>query len=220
MILAAVTPMLLGILLTPLGIVPPILLLFGNRPRATAGAFLLAWLIGVFAGFLLGFSAAELLADRTPGFFIHLLRIAAGLTLIALAIRQWSQRKASADMPAWMRQIDGGTPAQAFRLGLLLSFVNPKVLLLAVAAGIATAGIAPEAPPLLASLLFALASSAAVALPLLLHLLLGSRVLGAFGKARDWLIAHNNAVMAVVLLAIGIALLQKGVSGLTSGLDG
>ena len=214
MILAAVTPMLLGILLTPLGLIPPILLLFGERPRQTAGAFLLAWLMGVFAGFFIAFSAAELLAVRTPGLFIHLLRIAGGLALILLAMRQWSQRKAAAEMPAWMRQIDGGTPAQAFRLGLLLSFVNPKVLLLSIAAGIATAGIVPEAPALLASLLFALAASIAVALPLLLHLLFGNRVLQPFGKARDWLIAHNSAVMAVVLLAIGIALLQKGVSGL------
>ncbi len=42
-----------------------------------------------------------------------------------------------------------------------------------------------------------------VALPLLAHALFGDRILQPMGSVRDWLIAHNNTVMAVVIVAIG-----------------
>nr|BEK70661.1 hypothetical protein KPHV_78880 [Kitasatospora purpeofusca] len=52
-----------------------------------------------------------------------------------------------------------------------------------------------------------------VALPLLLHLVAGERVLTPLGRARSWLELHNSAVTAVVLAVIGVLLVLDGVSG-------
>jgi hypothetical protein len=49
--------------------------------------------------------------------------------------------------------------------------------------------------------------------PLLLHMLLGTRILAAPGRAKDWLTAHNATVMAVALVVVGILLTVQGITG-------
>ncbi|MFJ4670718.1 GAP family protein [Kitasatospora purpeofusca] len=61
---------------------------------------------------------------------------------------------------------------------------------------------------------FTAVSAATVALPLLLHLVAGERVLTPLGRARRWLELHNRAVTAVVLAVIGVLLVLDGISGL------
>ncbi|MFF7587982.1 GAP family protein [Kitasatospora purpeofusca] len=61
---------------------------------------------------------------------------------------------------------------------------------------------------------FTAVSASTVALPLLLHLVAGERVLVPLGRARRWLELHHSAVTAVVLAVIGVLLVLDGVSGL------
>jgi len=49
-----------------------------------------------------------------------------------------------------------------------------------------------------------------VALPLVLYLCLGDRMLSPLRSAMDWLTAHNGAVMSVVITLIGLYLLAAG----------
>lgn len=66
---------------------------------------------------------------------------AIGQVLPLLAVRQWRSRPtkgASVEMPKWMAAIDSMTWAQALGLGFLLAAVNPKNLLMGVAAGVAS----------------------------------------------------------------------------------
>jgi hypothetical protein len=49
------------------------------------------------------------------------------------------------------------------------------------------------------------------AVPVLLFLVLAERVLRPLGVAKEWLRAHHAAVMAVVLVVIGIAVRLKGI---------
>lgn len=199
----------LGIAASPFGIVPAILVLFSARPRLGALGFLAGWSAGVLAGLLIGAVASEALSARGPGPLFGPVRVAAGLALLWLAARQWRGRHAG-ETPAWMAGIASAGPLQALKLGLLLSVANPKVLLLAVAGGLAMAGPGLVAP----ALGFVLVASATVAAPPLLHLLAADRVMAPLGRARDWLLRHNGAVVALVLAVIGAKLLTVGLNAL------
>ena len=56
--------------------------------------------------------------------------------------------------------------------------------------------------------------SLSVALPVVLFVVHGERMLEPIGRARDWLERNNAAVMAVVITVIGVLLLVKGYQGL------
>ncbi len=64
--------------------------------------------------------------------------------------------------------------------------------------------------------LFTAVAASTVAIPVLLHLVRGDRILGQLGVARDWLEANSAAVMAVVIVVIDVLLLLlvKGLGAL------
>jgi len=133
--------------------------------------------------------------------------------LLLVGVRLWLRRDGKAE-PAWLRSLAGIVPARALRLGLLLS-ANPKTLLLAVAGGLAIgAAELSVAGTVVAIAVFTGLAVVTVALPLLLHVLLGARILSALGRAKDWLTAHNATVTAVALVVVGILLTVQGITGL------
>jgi threonine/homoserine/homoserine lactone efflux protein len=200
----------LGIAASPFGVVPAILLLFTPAPRANAAAFLAGWLGGVLLCLLLAMAAAEWLSGREPGPWIAPLRVLAGGGLLVAAARQWRGR-GSPEMPGWMAGLADSRPAGSARLGALLSLANPKIWLLTIAGGLFLA----ESPaPLKAALIFAATASLTVALPLILHLLAGDRIMGVLAHARGWLVRHNGAIVAVVMAVIGAKLLTAGLEAL------
>lgn len=200
----------LGIAASPFGVVPAILLLFTPAPRANAGAFLAGWLGGVLLCLLLAMAAAEWLSGREPGPWIAPLRLLAGGGLLVAAARQWRGR-GSTEMPGWMAGLEDSRPAGSARLGALLSLANPKIWLLTIAGGLFLA----ESPaPLKAALVFAATASLTVALPLILHLLAGDRIMGVLAQARGWLVRNNGAIVAVVMAVIGAKLLTAGLEAL------
>lgn len=88
-------------------------------------------------------------------------------------------------------------------------------MVLAAAAGVGIA--AAELPIGLTAAvvaLFTAIASVTVALPMAAHAIGGDRVLPPLGRARAWLEAKNAAVMAVVLVVIGIVVLVRGLTGL------
>ena len=92
-------------------------------------------------------------------------------------------------MPAWMRQLTSVTPAKAGVYGAVLAVVNPKVLFICAAAGLAigTEGIgAPGA--WLAVAYFVAIAAFSVALPILAYAVSGDRLDGPLSKLKsiDW----------------------------------
>ncbi|MFF3002126.1 GAP family protein [Kitasatospora sp. NPDC057940] len=214
-VLSEVVPLALAIALSPLPIVPALLLLFTPRPRATAGAFLAGWA----AGILVAASAFTALAtvietrEETPT-WASWTKVVLGAVLVLLAGRQW-RSGGKKGTPAWMRSLTDATPAKALRLGLLLSGANPKTVLLSAAAGL-TIGSAELGPPrtVTAVAVFTALAVSTVVLPLLLHIARGEQVLTPLGRARTWLETHNSTVTAVVLAVIGVLLVIDGAGGL------
>ena len=211
-------PLALGIAASPFPVVPAVLLLFSPRPRAAGGGFLVGWFGALLAATALAaaVSSAVERSGESPTWASWVRVVLAGL-LFLVAARQWRSR-GKAEEPGWMRTLGEATPAAAARLGVLLSVANPKVLVLALAGGLSI-GAADLAVgrTVVTLLLFTVLASVSVALPWLLHLLRGDRILGPLGRVRDWLVVHNAVVVAVVLLVLGVLLLLEGLTGLRGG---
>jgi threonine/homoserine/homoserine lactone efflux protein len=197
-------------------VIPAILLLLTPRATANAASFLLGWAGGILAAttvFVLLESVIEL-AEDTPT-WLSWARVALGGALVVLGVRQWLTRHDEQPPPAWMKSLEAATPRSAARLGLLLSLANPKIVLFCAVAGLGIgASAATGISAALTVLLFALAASVSVALPLLAHVVLGDRATAPLRRANAWLAEHNATIMAVVLLVIGALVLTKGLGGL------
>jgi threonine/homoserine/homoserine lactone efflux protein len=209
-------PLVVGILASPFPVIPVILLLLTPRASANAGAFLAGWAVGVLAGTAVFVGLANVIEgfEETPT-WVSWARVLLGGALVIVGVRQFLGRHESKEAPGWMRALDEANPASALRLGALLSGANPKILLLCAAAGltIAAADLTSTAT-VVTVLVFALVGSLSVALPLVIHLVLGERAQAPLLRAKEWLTAHNATIMAVVVLVIGGLLLSTGISGL------
>jgi threonine/homoserine/homoserine lactone efflux protein len=114
-----------------------------------------------------------------------------------------------------MQSIDRLTPPTALRLGLLLSAANPKVLLLTAAAGLSIGAADLDATEtVITTAVFTVVAASTVTLPVLLYLIAGERILRPLGSVRTWLQDNNAAMMAAVILVIGVLLVVKGLQGL------
>ncbi|WP_377270145.1 GAP family protein [Peterkaempfera sp. SMS 1(5)a] len=214
-VIGEVAPLAMGIALSPFPVVPAILLLFTPRARTTSGAFLVGWVAGILVAAAVFTALASVIerSEETPT-WASWTKTGLGVVLFFLGAGQWSSR-AEKPAPAWMQTLTEATPAKALRLGLLMSAVNPKVLLLAAAAGLTIGSAELTAAGTVTSLVvFTALAAVTVAFPLLLHVVAGARVLTPLGRAKDWLATHNAAVTALVVLAIGALLIAEGAAGL------
>ena len=114
-----------------------------------------------------------------------------------------------------MRQLTKTTPAKAGGLAALLAVVNPKVLFICIAAGLAigTAGLGyPRA--WVAVIYFVAVAASSVALPVLAYAFSGDRLKEPLARLRDWMEEQHAALVAGILVAIGLLMLYKGISHL------
>jgi hypothetical protein len=184
-------------------------------------AFLLGWIVGLVVVGLIVLAvsdAGDVDSNDDSSAIAALLKLALGLLLIVLAGKQWRGRPKEgeeAEVPKWMQAIDAVTPLKALGLGGLLSGVNPKNLALTLGAAlvIAQAGLSGgDAAWVLA--VFVIIASLSIAVPVLYYLVGGEGAKKAMDSWKAWLLANNAAVMAVLLLVMGVSLLGKGIGGL------
>jgi threonine/homoserine/homoserine lactone efflux protein len=215
-VLAEAVPLAVGIAASPFPVVPVILLLLGAHPRRAAGAFLGAWIVGVGVALVVPMLLAEAIdtSDDRPT-WVTVLKIVFGLLLVAFGARKWLGRGKDAEPPAWTSSIATMTPLRAARLALLLSLANPKVWLLAGAAGLGIGASDLATGQVTAVVLvFLLVATSTVAVPVVLFLVLGERIEAPMRAAQGWLERNNDAVVAVVLAVIGAVLAFEGVAAL------
>ncbi|MBS1880782.1 MAG: GAP family protein, partial [Actinobacteria bacterium] len=136
-------PLGVGVALSPIPIIGVVLMLATPRARSNGLAFLAGWVGGLaVAGtvVLLLSSGADASDSGAPANWVSWLKIALGLLLLAVALKEWRGRPRpgeEATMPGWMKTIDRFEVPKAAGLGVLLSAVNPKNLLLVIAAAAA-----------------------------------------------------------------------------------
>jgi threonine/homoserine/homoserine lactone efflux protein len=147
------------------------------------------------------------------------IKLVLGVLLLAVGVRQWRGRPKGdepASLPKWMAAIDSFTPVKAFGLGFLLSAVNPKNLLMCIAAGVTiAAGGLDTGQQVIAAAVFVVLAASTVLVPVLGYALAKQRMQHPLDELKVWLQQNNAAVMGVLLLVIGVTLIGKGIGGLS-----
>jgi threonine/homoserine/homoserine lactone efflux protein len=216
-----VLPVGVGVALSPLPIVAVVLMLATPRGRVNGPAFLLGWIVGlavVGTIVLLASSGASASDNGAPATWVSWLKLGLGVLALLLAVKQYRGRPrghAAAKLPKWMRAIDKFTPGRSVAIAFALSAINPKNLLLTVAAAAAIAATGISTGDQAISLaVFVLIGTLGVGAPVAIYFALGDRSARLLGNLRDWM-AHNNAtIMAVLLVVIGAKLAGDGIAAL------
>jgi threonine/homoserine/homoserine lactone efflux protein len=216
-----VLPLAIGVALSPVPIIGVVLMLATPRARSNSLAFLAGWIAGlavVGTVVLLVSGGAEVSEGGSAADWVNVLKIVFGVLLVRIAVREWRGRPApgeEAPMPGWMQAIDSFRAPKAAGLGVLLSAVNPKNLVLAgaAAAAIAQTGIgAGEQAAALA--VFVLIGTLGPAAPVAIYLGMGERSKRILDELKDWMTHHNPAIMAAICLVIAAKLIGDGIAGL------
>ena len=216
-VLTELIPLALVVALSPLTIIPAVLVLHTPQPRPTGLAFMAGWLIGLgvlTAIFLAASSLLGGLGNKPPG-WASWLRIVVGAALIVFGFYRWLTRKRSEHMPGWMQSLSKLTPVRAAGAGVALTVVNPKVLFISAAAGLAigTAGIGSTHAWLAVTWYVAIAGST-VAIPILAYAVSGERLDEPLRRLKDWMERQHATLVAAILIVIGLLVLYKGIHGL------
>jgi hypothetical protein len=210
-------PLGLVISLSPLTVIPAVLVLQAPRARPSGLAFLAGWVLGLVALTALSVAASGLLGglDKSPPRWSSWLRVVLGSALIVYGIFQWLTRQRHTESPAWMRSFDTITPVRAGLTGAVLAVVRPDVALICVPAGlgIGTSGLGLGGDWLAAAFFVAVAASS-VAIPILAYAAAGQRLDPTLARVKDWMDKNNAALLAVLLVVIGLMVLYHGIRAL------
>lgn len=213
----ALIPLALVVALSPITVIPAVLVLHTPRPRETGLAFLVGWLAGLAALTAAFVAASGLLGGlrTTPPAWAAWLRIVVGVALIAFGIYRWTTRHGHGEMPGWMRSFTAMTPLRAGLMAAILAVVRPEVLFMGAAAGLAigSAGLTSAGAWQAAAFFVAIAAST-VAVPILGYLAASHRLDPALERLKDWMEQQHAALVAVILVLIGAMVTYNGIHAL------
>jgi hypothetical protein len=216
-VLTGLTGLGLVISLSPITVIPAVLVLQAPRPRPTGLAFLGGWVLGLAALTALSVGASGLLGglDKAPPRWTSWLRVVLGSALILYGIYQWLTRQRHSESPGWMRSFATITPVRAALTALALVVIRPDVLLICVPAGLAIGGggLGVTGDWIAAAIFVAIAASS-VAIPILGYAAAGHRLDDTLARLKDWMDKNTAALMAAVLVVVGALVLYHGINAL------
>ncbi|WP_406817651.1 GAP family protein [Mycobacterium sp. M23085] len=202
------------IALSPITVIPAVLVLHAPRPRPTSLSFLGGWLLGLVVLTAAFVSGSELLSGihATPPKWASWVRLALGVALIALAAYHWFTRHRQRSMPRWMRSFSMLSPVRAGVMGAVLVPLRPEVLILCAAAGLAVGNSTMSAgAQVVAAAIFVVVAASTVAIPVVAYVGAGDRLDDALERLKAWMEANHDAMMAVILFLIGLMVLYNGI---------
>lgn len=208
-------PLAVGVAVSPVPIIAAILMLMGVHARTTSLGFVAGWIVGVAVATTVFVFLGQAMEGAAGG--RGWIKLALGVALFAFGVHQWRTRSADAPAPKWMAAIDQMAPPAGTGIGFVLAAVNPKNLMLCIAAGmsIGSAGLGGSGATVAVVVFTALASST-VAIPVIAFQVAAERLRAPLDSLKGWLQANNQTVMAVLILVIGAVLIGKGIGGVTS----
>ncbi len=213
-------PLAIGVAISPIPIIAVILMLLSKRAGANSTAFGLGWIVGIGGATAVVLVVAGSIGTTSSGGPSHgtsVVKLVLGVLVLVLGVRNWHKRpepSETAPLPKWLQAIENITPVKSGALGIGLSALNPKNLLLIVGGGIAISQ-APTSPGghVVAAVVFGALAASTVVVPVVLYRVLGTKAEHVLGSLNTWLRANNATVMAVLLLVIGVVLVGKGIAG-------
>ena len=198
-------------------------LLLQARRRGVVWAYVLAWVASLTLGLVVlvaGFGALVESGSKTASNATAIVELVLGAALGAWGIQRLrdDRRRPAAERsddeealapPGWMRALENMSYIPAFLLGIY-SATWPTVI--AAAGEIVAADVSTTAEVALCVLFVAVGSSTVV----------GVAAFGTFtnrseerlARLRGWLVAHSRDVITAILVAVGILLCVRGLSGL------
>jgi Sap, sulfolipid-1-addressing protein len=215
-VLTKLIPLGLVIALSPITVIPAVLVLHAPRPRPAGLAFLGGWVLGLVALTAAFVGASDLLGGlhQTPPTWASWMRVVLGLALIAFGIYRWLTRDRHTKTPAWLSSFSKLTPVRAGVTGAVL-VIRPEVLILSAAAGLAigTSGLGAGAGWVCGAV-FVVVSASTVAIPILGYVGAGDRLDDALERLKVWMEENHGAMMAVILIVIGLIVVYNGIHAL------
>jgi threonine/homoserine/homoserine lactone efflux protein len=215
-------PIAIAIALSPLPIVAVVLMLATPRGRVDGPAFVVAWIVvlALITGLVVALAGDPTTDGGAPAGWVNWLRLILGLGLLGVGVKQWKGRPKGdepGELPKWMNALDEFEWYKALAAGVLLSALNPKNLLLAIAGGaaIAQAGLS-SGQEVAAVAIFVLIGTIGVAAPVVVYFAMGDRAGPVLESLRDWMARNNATIMAVLLLVIGFKLIGDAISGFSA----
>lgn len=216
-VLSTLVPLAIVVAISPLSIVPAVLLVLHTaHPKPTGVAFLVGWLAGLAAVAVVFVELPQVFGglDRPVPAWANWARILIGIGLLAAGVWRWVTR-AQAAPSTLSDSLARVPPGGAAALGFGLTIVNPKVLLMSAAAGFAigTGGLSAPATSLSVLTYTGIAGSTAI-VPIMAYLAAADRLDERLQRAKRWIERHQGALTAVVLLLVGLVLVSTGVADL------
>jgi hypothetical protein len=216
-----VLPLGVGVTLSPLPIIAVVLMLGTPRARSNGIAFVVGWIVGlavVGSVVLLLAGGAGASEDGEPATWVSWVKLVLGLLLLVLAVRKWRTRPrgdGTDDLPGWMKALDTFTAPKSLGIAAVLSGVNPKNLMLTVAAAAAIAQTGIDTGQQFAALaVFVVIGAIGPGVPVAMYLVMGARAERLLAELKEWMGAHTAAIMTVLLLVLGAKLTGDAISGL------
>jgi threonine/homoserine/homoserine lactone efflux protein len=214
-----VLPLAVAAAISPFPIIGVVLMLVSPRGRVNGPLFVVGWLVGLAVVGVVGLlliGAAGAGDEGEPSTGADVFRVVLGALLVILAIGQWRKRPKvgeEPELPAWMDAVDHYSPTKAAATGFALAAVNPKNLILTLAATTAIAatdlGASDQA---IAYAVYALIATTGVAAPLAVFFGMPTRAQSILEDTKSWLAQNNAAIMAVIFLVVGAQLVGKGLA--------
>jgi threonine/homoserine/homoserine lactone efflux protein len=204
--------------LSPIPIIGVVLMLGSPRGRANGPAFVAGWVVSIMAlgGVVLAVAGGAGADDSVHG--PAYLKLALGVLLLFMALRQWRGRPKEGEQPEppkWMAAVDSFTAARSAALAFALAVVNPKNLVLVVGAAVAIAQTgAATGDQVVALAVFTLVATLGVGTPVALYFALGERSKDLLDDLKRSMARNNGAIIAVICLLIGAKLIGDAISGL------
>ena len=216
-VLTGLVPLGLVIAVSPITVIPAVLVLQSPRPRPSGLAFLAGWSLALAVVTAVCVAASGLLGGvhKSPPGWASWLRVILGSALIVVGVYRWLTRGHHTDSPKWMQSFAAITPTRAAITGAALVVVRPDVLLVCIPAGLAIGVSGLDRPDVwLAGAFFVLLALSTVAIPTVAYAAAGDRLDDVMARAKTWMDANNAALTAAVLLVIGLMVLYNGVHAL------
>jgi len=215
--LTELVPLALVIAVSPLTIIPAVLVLQAPRPRPASLAFLAGWLFGLAALtalFVVGSGALGGMHKSAPP-WMSWTRVVLGSALIAFGIYRWLTRRNHTESPAWMRSFATTSPTRAAITGVVLTVVRVDALVMCLIAGMDIGtGHLGTAGELIGAAFFVAVAASTVAIPILAYAAAGHRLDDTLARLKDWMEKNNAALLAAILVLIGAMLVHKGIHAL------
>jgi threonine/homoserine/homoserine lactone efflux protein len=217
-VVGEILPLALVVTISPINVIPVILLLFTKRPLVNASCFLAGFVVGV-AAVLVGCVAIAEAVELSPGSghstWVAVLKLALGAYLLVAAVRKFRGRPRAGEdgsMPKWMDGIAGFSPGRSLGTGLALGSVNPKNVVVGLAAAATIASTASSrGQQITAITIYVLVAVLGVTAPILVTVFLGDRSPKVLEGWKAWLAQNNATVMSVLFLIFGVVLIGQGI---------